>query len=97
MNLLSMLKRPSAFFPVLMSLGALATVAVYVALHGTARQADEGAAAHIWQLLIAGQLPIVAFFAIKWLPQAPKEALSVLVLQALAGLAALAPVYLLGF
>ena len=97
MNLPAMLKRPSAVAPVLMSLGALATVLVYVALHGTARQADEGAAAHLWQLLIAGQLPIVAFFAIKWLPQAPKQALLVLALQAAAGLAALAPVYFLGF
>jgi hypothetical protein len=38
----------------------------------------------------------VAFFAIKWLPQAPRQALTVLALQAIAGLAALAPVFLLG-
>jgi hypothetical protein len=49
-----------------MSLGALATVLMFVALHGTAPQADEGAAAHIWQLLMAAQVPIVLFFAIKW-------------------------------
>jgi hypothetical protein len=52
-----------------MSLAALATVAVYVALLGAARQPDENAAAHIWQLLMAAQLPIIAFFTIKWLPR----------------------------
>lgn len=61
----SLLKHPSAFLPVAMSLGALATVLVFIALHGMAPQADEGAAAHIWQLLMAAQAPIVLFFAIK--------------------------------
>jgi hypothetical protein len=45
---------------------------------------------------MAAQLPIIAFFAIKWLPQAPKEASLVLALQFAAVLAALAPVFLLG-
>ena len=93
----TVLKQPSAFLPVARALGALATVIIHVALFGTARQADEGTAAHIWQLLMAGQLPIVAYFAMKWLPKSPREALPVLALQAVAGLAALAPVYLLHF
>lgn len=97
MSIASLLKQPSAFLPVAMSLAALATVAIRVATVGTAPAPDEGAAAHIWQLLVAGQLPIVAFFAIKWLPRAPREALPVLALQALAGVAALAPVFLLHF
>jgi hypothetical protein len=91
------LKNPSAFLPLLMSLGAFATVIVYVAIFGTARQADEGTAAHIWQILVAGQLPVVVFFAIKWLPRAPREALLVLALQGGALVMALAPVYLLRF
>jgi hypothetical protein len=90
-----MLKQPSAFIPVAMSLAALGTLALHLARFGVTHEPDEGAAAHIWQLLMAGQLPIVAFFAIKWLPQAPKEALAVLALQVAAILAALAPVYLL--
>ena len=91
----TMLKQPSAFLPVTMSCAALATVLVHVAMFGVVREADEGAAAHIFQLLIAAQLPIVAFFAIKWLPRAPRQALSILALQAAAGLAALAPVFFL--
>jgi hypothetical protein len=88
-----MLKKPAAFLPVAMSLAALATVLVHIILFGTARQADEGAAAHIFQLLMVVQLPIVLFFAIRWLPRFPRPALLVLALQAAAGLAALAPVF----
>jgi DNA-binding CsgD family transcriptional regulator len=93
----AILKNPSAFLPLAMSFGALATVLIYVAMFGAARQADEGTAAHIWQILMAGQIPIIVFFAIKWLPRTPKQALLVLVLQGSAVLMALAPVYLLRF
>jgi len=44
---------------------------------------------------MAGQVPIVAIFAIKWLPQAPRQALPMLALQAAAALATLLPVFLL--
>ena len=97
MNLRTMIRRPSAFVPVAMSFAALAIVLVHIIMSGTARQADEGTAAHLWQLLMAAQIPIVAFFAIRWLPQSPRSALPVLALQAVAALAALAPVYLLNW
>jgi hypothetical protein len=78
-----------------MSVAALATVFVFIALHGTAPQADEGAAAHIWQLLMAAQAPIVLFVAIKWVPQSPRQAALIIGLQLSAALAAMAPVFLL--
>ena len=90
---ISIMKQPSAFVPVVMSLAALTIVLGHIAVFGTARQADEEAAAHLWQLLMAGQVPIVAFFAAKWLPRAPGQALVVLALQGGAMLAALAPVF----
>src|SRR5476651_577962 len=90
-------RQPSAVLPIAMSLAALAAVLYHLAMHGTARQPDEGAAAHIWQLLMAGQLPVVAFYAIKWLPRAPRTALQVLAAQVGAALAAMAPVYWLGW
>ena len=62
---------------------------------GLVREPDEGAIAHLWQLLMAGQLPILAFFAIKWLPRAPRQTLYVLALQAGAVLASTAPVFFL--
>ena len=89
------MKQPSAFIPVLMSLAALAIVLGHVAMFGAAREADEGSAAHLWQLLMGGQMPIVAFFGVKWLPRAPRQALQVLALQGGAALAALAPVFFL--
>lgn len=92
MKLLTMTKLPSAFLPLAMSFVALTIVLGHVALLGAVREADEGTAAHIFQLLLVAQLPIVALFAIKWLPQNPKQALVILVLQAAAGLTAIAPV-----
>jgi hypothetical protein len=95
MKSLTMLKHPSAFLPVVMSLGALTAVLTFLAAHGPAPQADEGAAAHIWQILMAAQLPVVAVFAIKWLPKSPRRALPILALQFIAAMAAIAPILLL--
>jgi hypothetical protein len=89
------LKHPSAFLPIGMSLLAVAVVLTHLVLVGTARQPDEGTAAHLWQLLMAGQLPIILFFGVRWLPSAPRHALVVLALQVAAAVAALAPVYFL--
>lgn len=97
MSLATLLKRPSAFLPLAMSLAALAVVIAHVALVGTQRQADEGAAAHLWQLLMAAQLPIILFFAARWLPQSPRQGLLVLALQLAAAFAAAAPVFALDF
>ena len=93
----STVKQPSALIPLAMSCAALAIVLGHLAMSGVGREADEGTAAHLWQLLMAGQLPVVAFFAIKWLPRSPRQALLVLALQAGAALAALAPVFLLNW
>jgi hypothetical protein len=97
----AILKHPSAFLPLAMSLTALAVVgvaAIYSILHyghGLVREPDEGTAAHLWQILMAGQLPVLLFFAIKWLPRAPRQTLYVLALQAGAALASMAPVFFL--
>lgn len=93
MNFPTMMKKPSAFLPVAMSLAVIAVEWYFFARFGIVHESDEGTAAHIFQILMAGQLPIVAFFALRWLPQHPKQAIEVLALQALAGLAALGPVF----
>ncbi len=94
-NTASIIRQPSAFLPVAMSLVALALVLGYVALFGVVHETDEGTAAHIWQILMAVQVPIMAFFAIKYVPRKPKQALLVLALQIVAALTACAPVFLL--
>lgn len=96
MTVSSLLRHPSAVLPLVMSLGALAMIAWFVAAHGVTRQADEGAQAHLWQLLMAGQLPVIVYFALHWIPRAPRSALIVLVLQVGAALLATAPLYVLG-
>jgi len=40
----------------------------HLALDGMPRRGDGGTAAHLFQLLKAAQLSIMAFFAIRWLP-----------------------------
>jgi len=94
-SVLAMGRRPSAFVPISMSLVALAMVLVTVAVSGVERGGDEGAVAHLWQILMAGQVPVLAFFLLKWLPRAPKATLSLLALQILAAVAAMAPVFIL--
>ncbi len=89
----NLFKNPSAFIPVAMSLSALTLLIVHIAVYGVAREADEGATAHLWQVLMAGQLPVLAFFAIKWLPKAPRPTLGVLAVQVCAVLASMAPVF----
>lgn len=88
-----LLKQPSAFLPVIMSAAALLLIAGYIVLFGTDPQPDEGTAAHLWQLLMGGQLPIVAWFALRWVPEQPGPGLVVLTAQVLAAFAAAFPVF----
>lgn len=92
-----LIRRPCAVLPIAMSAAALATILVHIILAGTAPQPDEGTAAHIWQLLMAGQVPLIVFCAIGELPRAPRAALLVLAVQAGAAAAAIAPVFWLGW
>jgi uncharacterized membrane protein HdeD (DUF308 family) len=91
----SPIKQGSALLPIAMSLAALALVLGHAAIFGIVHETDEGTAAHIWQILMALQLPIVAYFLIKWLPRRPRESLLVLALLAGTWLANFAAVYFL--
>jgi hypothetical protein len=90
----SLFRNPSAIIPLFMSGVAFATVLIHVLVTAGAPATDEGPAAHLFQLLIAGQAPFVAFFAMKWLPRMPPQAMYVMATQAAAALVALAPVVL---
>lgn len=82
-------KSPSAWLPVALSCAALVFLLGYVAIFGAVRAApaaDERAPARFFQLLMAVQVPLIAIFAIRWLPRMPQRALIVLVLQLLAAL-----------
>jgi hypothetical protein len=97
MTVRALLRQPAGWLPVAMSVGALAMIAWFVAVHGVVRQPDEGAQARLWQVLVAGQVPLIGYFAVRWLPTAGREALVVLALQVAAvALLAVAPLWALG-
>lgn len=96
MTVRALMRQPAGFLPVTMSIGAFAMIVWFVAVHGVVHQPDEGAQAHLWQLLVAGQVPLMAYFAFRWLPGAPRPALLVLALQVAAVLLlAVAPLWAL--
>jgi hypothetical protein len=79
-----------------MSATALGIVVCQVLVNGVVHEADEGAAAHLWQLLKAGQLPLIAWFLVLQVPNGLRKAAPVLAAQVGAILLAAAPVALLG-
>lgn len=86
-------KKPSALIPVVLSLLALVLVLLQVAFQFGPYAAEsnhlyEKAVVHIWQFLMAAQLPVIAFFGFRWLRRAPWQAGTVLVVQGLAFAAA---------
>jgi len=88
--------RASAILPIAMSAAALGLLVLAMATgFGVSPNGDEGTAAHLWQLLMVGQLPAIGYFFLRWLPSAPREGMIVLAVQLGAGLAAAAPVLLL--
>jgi hypothetical protein len=76
-----LIKQPSAWIPLVMSLAALMMILGYAAIFGIVHNQDEGAPARIFQLIMMAQLPIAAYFAFKWLPKRPAQALVVLASQ----------------
>jgi hypothetical protein len=95
-NVAVLVRKPSAIVPIVMSLCALSVVLLAIANGSAKPQPDEGAAAHIWQILIAGQLPFLGWFALHWLTREFKAALPVLAIQLAVFAAALFPVWYLG-
>ena len=90
-------KKASALIPVVMSLIALVLIGIQLSLHGMRPVRDEGALAHLYQLLVVGQIPVISYFAFRWLRRAPLQGLRVVASQAFALAAALVPVHMMGW
>jgi hypothetical protein len=59
-----------AILPLLMTLTVVATGLVHaIQAGGFVREADEGTAAHLFQILMPAQIPIIAIFAATQLPR----------------------------
>jgi len=87
------LRNPTVFLPLAMSLLALGMVLVHFTIFGIVKETDEGTAAHIFQLLMVGQFPIVAFLSFRWLAIAPRQTLFFIVFQVVAALATIITVF----
>ncbi len=93
--MISLLRKASAQVPIVLSLAVLPAFLVTIAFFGSpTRQPDEGAAAHLFQIWLVLEFLLIASFAIRWLPQKPKQALTVLVIQIPAVIAACVPVFI---
>ena len=92
----AMLKNPSAWLPIALSLSAIIFLGGWGLIFGIERQTDEGLGAHLFWVLMGLQIPIGLFFAAKWVPRSPKPALAVLALQAVLWLLAWTPVWYFG-
>ncbi len=91
-----LIKHPSAWIPIAMSLTVMGLWFIGIAMFGVpSREPDEGTAAHLFQIWLVLEVLMITFFAVVWLPQKPKEALLILAIQIIAALAACAPVFLL--
>jgi hypothetical protein len=91
--LMMLLKNPSAWIPIALSLGVLAMLLITLATAGLVRQQDEGVEAHLFQVWLVVELLLIGRFGVTWLPNVPKQALMVLTLQMIAALAACFPVF----
>jgi len=95
MNLL--IKKTSAWVPVALSLAVLMTMLISFATNGIpSRQADEGTAAHLFQIWLVLEALLIGYFGLRWITNEPRQAIWISGLQIAAVLAACAPVYYLG-
>jgi hypothetical protein len=86
----SLLSKPSAFVPLVMSVLALGLIAaVSIGAIPVTPTGDEGTSARLFQLLLVLQVPVIVVFAAKWLLRSPRSALAVLMLQAAAAILAI--------
>jgi len=89
-------KPPAAWFPLLMSAASCAVVTLVISGAGAVRDLDEGVAAHVWQLLVIGQVPLIAWSFFRRWPQSRQTACAVLAVHMVGLAVAAAPVALLG-
>lgn len=93
MSAYSLLKKPSAWIPIVLPLGILAMLFITLITSGFVRQEDEGAEAHIFQVWLFLEVILIAFFGIRWFPRMPKQALPLFAVQIILTLVACFPVF----
>ena len=93
----SIIKQPSAWIPIALSFAILGVMLIYITGFGPPQpEADEGLGAHLFQIWLALEALLIPFFAITWLPHAPRQALFILAIQIALVFAACFPVFYFG-
>jgi len=89
----SLIKKPSAWIPIVIPLIFFTYLVIHITIFGIVREKDEGMGAHLFQLWLVLEPLMVGFFAVKWLPRAPKQALLILAIQIVAALLPISVVF----
>ena len=95
MTISSLIKKPSAWIPIVIPLVFFAYLVIYITFFGIVSNGDEGTVAHLFQLWLVLEPLMVGFFAFAWLTRARKQALIILALQILAALLPISVVFFL--
>ena len=94
--MMDILRKPSAWIPIALSLFWIVWWVYFFVMFGTPRpdpQADEGVAAHLFQLWLVIEVFMIGFFMVRWLPKKPISTLLITTLQIFLVIAASAPVF----
>ena len=92
--MISLLKRPGALIPLILSAFMLGVFGLYLAgVIPPDPTGDEGTAAHLFQIWLVLEVVLIPLFAIRWLPREPKVAAVILALQILAVFVVCSPVF----
>ena len=92
----SIIKKPSAWVPIVLPFIFFAYLVIYISIFGIVRQEDEGTGAHLFQLWLVLEPFMLGFFALKWFKSARKETLIILAIQIIAALLPVSVVFSLG-
>lgn len=96
----SLLKKPSAWLPIAFSFAILLMELWAVMTYGVAsaqRDKDEGVLAHLFQIWLVLEIPMILYFATRWLQENPRKAFLILIIQIFAVLAGMFPVFYFKF
>ena len=89
--------KPSALIPAVMSVVAIFLFCLQLITHGMQPVRASGAVAYLYLLLVLAQIPVIVFFVYRWFRQAPQKGMPVVLSQAFALAAALAPMHMMGW
>lgn len=89
------LQNLGAWIPLALSLAGLVMVVVHALIFGVLHEADEGTAAHLFQLLMLLQVPFVLWHLMRFLPVDRARALGVVGMQAALAIVAMSAVLVL--